>query len=234
MVIVFLSKSEVRYFLFIMGLCYLAATVTFLFQNYQVQGKLSRLTVVIDPGHGGVDGGAQDKQGNLEKNINLQIGLKVAQHLRESGLKAVMTRDTDTDLAPFRSGKSGRHRRDLLRRIELALKLKSLFFVSIHCDSSVATQKQGAFVFFNWHSAASKGLAVTIMDEINLIQARPGKIVPGKYLVIRQPGVIGVLVEVGYLSNPAEAALLRSESYQTEMGLAIARGILKYTRHYLR
>ncbi|HYH02492.1 MAG TPA: N-acetylmuramoyl-L-alanine amidase, partial [Bacillota bacterium] len=92
MVIVFLSKSEVRYLLFIVGLCCLAATVTFQLQNYQTQGKLSRLTVVIDPGHGGVDGGAQDIQGNLEKDVNLRIGLAAARQLQESGLKVVMTR----------------------------------------------------------------------------------------------------------------------------------------------
>lgn len=234
MVIVFLSQREVRFLVLMLGLGCLAAAMTLQVLNFQAQGSLSRLTVVIDPGHGGVDGGAQDSQGNLEKNINLQIGLEVAKQLRQSGLKVLLTRQTDTDLAPFRSGKGGRHRRDLLRRIELALRYKSMFLVSIHCDSSVATQKKGAFIFFNWRSSASKGLAQAVQDEINLVQVKPGKIAPGKYLVIRQSGVTGVLVEVGYLSNREEAAMLRNPEYQSRLGLAIARGILRYSRNYLK
>jgi N-acetylmuramoyl-L-alanine amidase len=145
-----------------------------------------------------------------------------------------MTRETDTDLAPFRSGKGGRHRRDLLRRIEIARQNKALFLVSIHCDSSTATRKQGAFVFFNWRSTDSKGLAAAIQNEINQVQSKPGRIAPGKYLVIRHNGVTGVLVEVGYLSNREEAVRLQSRSYRERLGLAVSRGILNYCRGFVR
>ncbi|HEY8462962.1 MAG TPA: N-acetylmuramoyl-L-alanine amidase [Bacillota bacterium] len=233
MVIVFLSKSEMRFLVLLLGLACLAALVTLQWQNFQTQGNLNRLTVVIDPGHGGVDGGAHDQHGNLEKDINLRIGLQIAKQLRESGLRVVMTRQTDIDLAPFRSGQRGRHLRDLLRRVEIALKAKSLFFVSIHCDYSRDTRKRGASVFFNWRSPASKGLAEAIQTEINQLQTGAQKIAPGKYRVIREGGVTGVLVEAGYLSNPKEALLLQNRSYQARLGLAIARGILKYTQKYL-
>jgi N-acetylmuramoyl-L-alanine amidase len=230
MVIVFLSKSELRLLGILLGVGCLAGMIGYQFQATLVQGRLGQLTVALDPGHGGVDGGAGDHQGNLEKDINLVIGLAVEQQLRQSGLAVVMTRRTDTDLAPFRSGRGGRHRRDLLRRIEIARQHRSSFLVSIHCDSSVESRKSGAFVFYNWRSPQSKGLADAIQQELNQVQAKPGKSAPGKYLVIRQNGLTGVLVEAGYLSNPEERRELQNPQYQARMSLAIARGILGFVK----
>jgi N-acetylmuramoyl-L-alanine amidase len=234
MLIIVLGRKKLRTCLTVLGLFLLFAAGFFYSCQWSVMGRLSRLTVIIDPGHGGVDGGAGNSRGNLEKEINLQIGLRIRQQLRQSGVNVIMTRETDTDLAPFRTGQGGRHRRDLLRRIEIARQNKAHFFVSIHCDSSTATRKQGAFVFFNWLSPVSKALAAAIQTEINQVQPKPGKIAPGKYLVIRQTGVTGVLVEVGYLSNREEAFLLHNQSYQERLGLSIARGILKFCRNFVK
>jgi N-acetylmuramoyl-L-alanine amidase len=231
MVIIFLSQSEIRFLGILLGVGCLVGMIGYQYQTTRVQGWLGQLTVALDPGHGGVDGGAGDNQGNLEKNINLAIGLEVEKQLRQSGLAVVMTRRTDTDLAPFRSGQGGRHRRDLLRRIEIARRRRCLFFVSIHCDSSVESRKNGAFVFYNWRSSPSKGLADAIQQELNQIQSKPGKSAPGKYLVIRQNGLTGVLVEVGYLSHPEERQELQNPQYQARMGLAIARGILGFVNN---
>lgn len=234
MVIVFLNRSEVRSLALLVGLFLLGFASVVQWRHFQTQGSLSKLTVVIDPGHGGVDGGTQDDRGNLEKHVNLQIGLETWKQLQQSGLNVLLTRQTDTDLAPFRSGRGGRHRKDLLQRIEIARRSKSLFLVSIHCDYLEGARKRGAFVFFNYRSAISKGLAGAIQDEVNRLQEKPGKIAPGKYLVIREPDVTGVLVEVGYLSHPEEAALLQTKDYQSKIGLAIARGILNYCQGYVR
>jgi N-acetylmuramoyl-L-alanine amidase len=230
MVIVYLSKREIRVLGLLLGLGCLVGMIVYQYQTVMVQSWLGRITVAVDPGHGGVDGGAQDCQGNLEKDINLAIGLAVEKQLRQSGLTVVMTRRTDTDLAPFHSGQSGRHRRDLNRRIEIARQNRCQCLVSIHCDASEATRKKGAFVFYNWRSSLSRNLAEAIQHELNQVQARPGKIAPGKYLVIRQEGLPGVLVEVGYLSNQEERQLLQNRSYQAKIGLAITRGILGFIK----
>jgi N-acetylmuramoyl-L-alanine amidase len=234
MLIIVLGRKQFQFRLALLGLVCLFAAGFYYSRHQRVLGRLSRLTVVIDPGHGGVDGGAGDNRGNLEKEVNLQIGLRIRQQLRQSGLNVIMTRETDSDLAPFRLGQGGRHRRDLLRRIEIARQNKALFFVSIHCDSTTATRKRGAFVFFNWRSVLSRGLAAAIQTEINQVQQKPGKIAPGKYLVIRQNGVTGVLVEVGYLSNQEEAVLLHNKNYQENLGLSISRGILKFCREFVK
>ena len=234
MLIVCIIKQKVWHFIVGLGILFgFTGLIFLLFQVTKTQGVLGRLTVVIDPGHGGVDGGTADNQGNLEKNINLEIALKIRRQLRQSGLRVVMTRDRDIDLAPFMMGRKGRHRRDLMGRINKALSARSFALVSIHCDYSEEPGKQGAVVFYNYHSQAGKELAGLIQEELNLIQERMGKIAPGRFLIIRQKAITGVLVEVGFLSNRIEAGKLQTDHYQEQLAVAISKGILRYCRKTL-
>lgn len=234
MLIVCIIKQKVFHCLVSLGILFgFTGLIFLLFQVTKTQGILGRLTVVIDPGHGGVDGGTADYQGNLEKNINLKIALKIREQLRQSGLRVVMTRDRDADLAPFLAGRKGRHRRDLMGRINKALSARCYALVSIHCDYSKDPRKQGAVVFYNYHSQAGKDLAGFIQEELNLIQERQGKTAPGKFLIIRQKVVTGVLVEVGFLSNRVDAGKLQTDHYQEQLAVAISKGILRYCRKTL-
>ena len=231
--IVIVGRSKLRLILLILAIGIVSLSyVTYYFEHQKIDGRLRKITLLIDPGHGGVDGGTHDHLGNLEKDINLNFGLAIQNQLCESGINIVMTREQDTDLAPFRSGHGGRHRRDLLARIDKARENKCLFLISIHCDSSEARYRQGAFVFYNYLSPVSKELAIAIQEEINKVVKKPGKAAPGKYLVIRQKSVTGVLVELGFLSNTEDARLLQNSKYRDEMSLAIAKGVLRYLREY--
>lgn len=232
--IVIISKDKLRMIGAILALICVLISYGFWFWNtHRIAGKLSKLTILIDPGHGGVDGGTQDHHGNLEKNINLAIALKVREQLQESGLRIVMTRDTDTDLASFQIGRGGRHRRDLLSRVEKAREHNCLFLVSIHCDAERGGKRRGAFTFYNYLSEESKTLAKAIQTELNHFQGRNFKSAPGKYLIIRQTGVTGILVEVGFLTNREEAEALQTPAHQEKLALAIAAGILKYCRSFI-
>lgn len=191
---------------------------------------MGKPVIVIDPGHGGVDGGTSDEQGVLEKEINLAVALRIRDYLKQSGVNVVLTRTTDTDLSPFVPGKTGRHRRDLSARIKKAKEVKGLFLVSIHCDWSADKKRRGAVVFYNPNSSTGKKLAATIQEELNKIQAVPQKEVPGRYFIITQSGVTGVLVETGFLSHPEEAGLLRNPVYQDRLARAVAAGILRLCR----
>jgi N-acetylmuramoyl-L-alanine amidase len=217
--------------LFSLGILFgFTGLIFLLFQATKTQGVLGKLTVVIDPGHGGVDGGTADSQGNLEKDINLKIALKIRKQLRQSGLRVIMTRNRDTDLAPFLPGRKGRHRRDLMSRINKALTARGFVIVSIHCDYSADSRKEGAVVFYNYQSELSKELAGLIQEELNLVQEKAGKIAPGKYLIIRQKAITGVLVEVGFLSNRIDTGKLQTDQYQEQLAVAISKGILRYCR----
>lgn len=194
--------------------------------------RIGELTVVIDPGHGGVDSGTQDHLGNLEKDYNLKFGLELDEVLRQSGLRTILTRDRDIPLEPF-TGRPGRHRRDLLARLQKAKESRSLFLVSLHCDWSKDRSEAGATVFYNHHFQSSQELALIVQEELNRVQSRPRKAAPGKYLIIREPGISGVLVEVGFLSNPEEAGRLLNAEYRRRLVQAMVTGILKYSRRYI-
>jgi N-acetylmuramoyl-L-alanine amidase len=234
MTVIFILKQKLFHSLIVLGILFgLTGPLFLLFQVRKTQGVLGKLTIVIDPGHGGVDGGTSDWQGRLEKDLNLKIAQKTGKQLRQTGLKVVLTRNRDTDLAPFLAGRKGRHRRDLMGRINKALRNRCVALVSIHCDFSTDSRKQGAVVFYNYLSEASKEIAGLIQEELNMVQKRPGKIAPGKYLIIRQKGLAGVLVEAGFLSSRIDAEKLQTDQYQELLAGAISRGILRYCRKTL-
>lgn len=234
MKIILITKEKIYLSLALLGILFcLTGSIFLLFQARKTQGVLGKLTVVIDPGHGGVDGGTADRYGNLEKDINLKIALKIRKQLRQSGLRVVLTRDRDTDLAPFLSGRKGRHRRDLMGRISKANKARCFSLISIHCDYSADSRKQGAFVFYNYLSGVSKEIAGLVQEELNMIQDKSCVIAPGKYLIIRQKALTGILVEVGFLSNPTDSKILLNDQHQELLAGAISRGILRYCRKTL-
>ncbi len=193
--------------------------------------QIGEMIILIDPGHGGVDGGTRDAWGHLEKDINLMLGKEIQRQLTASGMQVVMTREQDIALAPF-TGRPGRHSRDLQERIRRARQHQCLFLVSIHCDWSKDPAETGAKVFYHAGVPESKQLALTIQKQLNRNQPRQRKAAPGKYFVIRQPGVTGVIVEVGFLSNPQEAKSLQEKAFQRQLALAVAQGILAHSQSY--
>ncbi|NLC52432.1 MAG: cell wall hydrolase [Firmicutes bacterium] len=226
--IIILQKEKI---LLLLALFTLLGGLLFLFpllyQAILARSRLGETTILIDPGHGGIDGGTQDYTGNLEKDINLAIARKIRAQLAQCGVQVVMTREEDTELAPYQPGRGGRHRRDLSARIERARKAKALFLVSIHCDWSTAAQRRGMVAFYYYRNPVGKNLALSIQEELNKVQPRPQKAAPGKYFILEQPGINGVIVEVGFLSNREEAALLQQPDYQEKVALAITQGILR-------
>lgn len=199
----------------------------FLYRVIPARSRLGQTTILLDPGHGGIDGGTQDRAGNLEKDINLAIARKIRAQLIQCGINVVMTREEDTELAPYQPGRGGRHRRDLTARIERARSAKALYLVSIHCDWSTAATRRGMVAFYYYRNPVGKNLALSIQEELNKIQPQPQKAAPGKYFLLEQPGFNGVIVEVGFLSHPEEAALLQQADYQEKVAFAIAQGILR-------
>ncbi|NLY90692.1 MAG: hypothetical protein GX081_03695 [Firmicutes bacterium] len=226
--ILILSKDKILFILSLLGLGLTLAFLAFsLLRITPAESKLKQTTILIDPGHGGIDGGTQDAHGHLEKDINLAIALKIRDYLRQSGVNVAMTREDDRELAAYEPGRSGRHRRDLSSRIERAKKVKALFLVSIHCDWSADPKRRGMVAFYYYRNPAGKNLAFAIQEELNKIQPTPKKAAPGRYFILEQPGVTGVIIEVGFLSHPEEAALLQRPDYQNKIAFGIARGILQ-------
>ncbi|WP_456272745.1 N-acetylmuramoyl-L-alanine amidase CwlD [Bacillus sp. AK031] len=194
--------------------------------NLPLSGKI----IYIDPGHGGPDGGAGDKQA-LEKDIALEVSEKLRDYFQEQGALVMMTRDDDSDLAPEgMKGYSRRKTADLKKRLELINESEADLYLSIHLNAIPSSRWSGAQTFYNPKYKENKAIAKSIQSELirNLENTtREAKGIQNVYLVkhINKPGA---LVEIGFLSNPGEKANLMTEKYQEKVAASIYEGILKY------
>lgn len=186
-----------------------------------------RVIVMIDPGHGGVDGGCQG--GALqEKNVNLRIALALKEYLSKAGILTDVTRDEDYALEPF--GRPGRHRRDLSKRVCLIEGSGAVVFASIHCDWSSDPTRYGPSVFYRYKKESSQRLAQLVQGELNKLVGIACREEPGDYYILRTPRTSGILVEAGFLSNPADCGRLNDPRYISAVADAIGCGIILYLR----
>lgn len=190
---------------------------------------LAGRTIVVDPGHGGVDGGACGN-GLNEKEINLAIALKLADVLRASGATVVLTRDSDIDY--YTRGKGGK-RNDLNRRVEIINEAGAAAFVSIHINAIRGSKWFGAEVYYNPKLPENRQLAEVMQQALqdfppgNKRQAKQDSDI----IVLKDTTIPGVLVETGFLSNPKEAAMLADSNYQQKMVERIAKALAYHFAH---
>ncbi|EIJ79983.1 N-acetylmuramoyl-L-alanine amidase [Bacillus methanolicus PB1] len=186
--------------------------------------------ILIDPGHGGPDGGASSGD-TLEKDIALNVSLKVRDFLQHQGALVLMTREADTDLADKETrGYSRRKVEDLKRRLEMINESDADFFVSIHLNAIPSPRWSGAQTFYAPHMEENRRAAKFIQDELrrNLENTnRKAKPINGVY-ILKNADKPGVLVEIGFLSNPAEKENLKNEAYQEKVAASIYKGIIRY------
>ncbi len=176
--------------------------------------KIKNKIIVIDPGHGGNDTGAL-RSGILEKNLTLQIALKVREILRQKGLtNIIMTRAVDKTLT-------------LADRVEIANSNGADIYVSIHINSSVKSEING--IETHYYSEKGYALAKVMHKEItSKVTAADRGLFKSKFYVINHTEAPAVLLELGFISNEKERHNLTSEKRQTDSAQAIAEGIIRY------
>lgn len=187
-----------------------------------------RAHVVLDAGHGGVDGGAHDGQGVMEKDIVLDVVLRMRDFLVERGLIVELTRETDTDLSGFEQLRKGRHRADLQKRVELMN--RGQVAVSVHVNAMQDSSAHGAVVMYAKGSEQGKILAEYILSEVGKIQhLNHSFAIPRQNIyVLRNTKIPTVMVEIGFITNPEDKAKMLTEEFRQAMAEAIGTGILKY------
>jgi len=173
-------------------------------------------TVVIDAGHGGKDPGASSVLGFYEKGINLSVALEVARLLEQRGLRVKMTRTDDYSV-------------ELEDRAAVANDLDADLFVSIHSDSFPESSRRGYTIYIaRSASSSSRQAANAIARSMSGTGLNSFGVQTAGYHVLTDTRGPAVLVELGYLSNRSEAALLRSSSFQDRLAQAVADGISDY------
>lgn len=202
-------------------------TVTVIAENSPI---LRTMTIVIDAGHGGVDGGAISCSGIAESAYNLQIALKLRDLCHLLGYKTLMIRTTDESVYTEGNTIAAKKVSDLKQRVRTVNQTQNALLISIHQNFFPDSRYSGAQVFYNSNTGAN-GLAESmqrlLVNIVNPGSNRKCKEAEGVYLMqqIKQPGI---LVECGFLSNPQEEALLRDPKYQQKICAVIVSALSSY------
>jgi N-acetylmuramoyl-L-alanine amidase len=229
-----LSKRRIKIISFIAGLLVLFLILQHNFSennswkswNLPLSGKI----ILLDAGHGGPDGGAGTGK-TLEKDIALEISLKVRDYLQEQGALVIMTRETDKDLAdPDTRGYSRRKVEDLKKRLKMINSSDNDLFVSIHLNAIPSARWSGAQTFYAPHHKENARAAKFIQEELRKnLENTTRKAKPiNNVFILKHAKKPGILVEVGFLSNPTEKELLKTEPYQKKVAASINNGIMRY------
>lgn len=195
-----------------------------------VDQPLLGLTVALDPGHGGYDGGARARDSGVwEKELTLQIALEVEKVLAEQGAKVVLTRREDVCLAVGDTATKARKRADLQERVDIAEEAGADVFLSIHLNEYRSRSESGPQVFYQQGGDAGRLLAGVLQQAmIDVLKPRKERVaMAGDYYVLRGK-LPSALVECGFLSNAEEEKLLLDPDYQHKIGLALAQGLAEY------
>ncbi len=178
-------------------------------------GKKAEYTIVLDAGHGGKDGGTSSGD-VVEKDITLEVVLRMKELLEEKGIQIVLTRDSDESIS-------------LADRAAVANQSYADLFVSIHCnyfedDSAI----KGLECYYYKGSEEGRRIAESILEKLQQkdnITVRNAK--EETFYVLKQTKIPAVLVELGYLSNAKECGLLASEVYQETLAEELAEALEK-------
>ncbi|MCD8146558.1 MAG: N-acetylmuramoyl-L-alanine amidase [Clostridiales bacterium] len=189
-------------------------------------------TLVIDAGHGGEDGGAVALSGTAESSINLAIALKMDQLCGLYGVQTRLVRTEDVSLADVDAAtlREKKHS-DLLNRVALIEETENAVLLSIHQNNYTSASSHGAQVFYR-ADGSSQQWAVQLQEllrkSLDPENTRQATEIPDTVYLMNHVSCRAVLVECGFLSNPAENALLKTDGYQTRIAAALTASYLRY------
>ncbi|AST56329.1 N-acetylmuramoyl-L-alanine amidase [Thermoanaerobacterium thermosaccharolyticum] len=198
---------------------------------FSTPNELKGKTILIDPGHGGIDGGTSS--GNLlEKNINLEASMILKSKLISHGAKVIMTRDKDISLENLCNDNDYRHRRDLKSRVNMINNNKIDVYLSIHVNAVAnAPYVNGPMVFYSNANESNKTLALYIQKSLNAATGINRNPNIADYFLLTNAKKTGVLVELGFITNNSDKNLLQSREYLSKLSDGIIDGLEKYFKN---
>lgn len=188
--------------------------------------------VILDAGHGGIDGGAVGQGGTVEKTVNLAFAFELQRQLEAEGLRVLLTRTEDVSIHDA-SAKTVRQQKtsDLKNRLALANRYPDALFISLHQNSLPNSSVKGTVLYYGGQNPESEKLAQMLREEILKMQPENHKVIKQaqKNLYILSHAVSpAVLVECGFLSNASEERLLCQPEYRQKLCTHIKDAILRY------
>ena len=188
--------------------------------------------IVIDPGHGGEDGGAVAADGTPESGINLAISLKTRDIFELFGVETLMTRESDA--VNFASGDTIKSRKasEMRGRVEMINSTPGVFLLSVHQNFFTKSKYHGAQVFFSPNDPVGAETAVFIQEYLRVSadpeNTRKAAAIADSVYLMKNKKCSGILIECGFLSNPEETEKLKDASYQLTLAKAICAGLMEY------
>lgn len=189
--------------------------------------KYNGITIVLDAGHGGRDGGSVGVNGTIEKEINLEYVLALKDKLVKNGFRVELTRKNDDGL--YSATAKNKKQSDMNERFKIIEKTNPNLVISIHMNSFTNSSARGAVTYYRDGDRASEQCANYIQKSLNTYcdaKYQNGKV--GDYYMLNCSYYTAVLIECGFISNPEEEQLLNSENYKNLMIDSIYNGILLY------
>lgn len=190
-----------------------------------VNGRLAGV-VVIDPGHGGFDPGAA-YHGLREKDITLDIGLRMKAIIEKKGVKVVMTRDGD-----YSPGGAKDVLTDLKNRVEIANRAGATVFLSIHTNASYDPAAEGLEVYYFRGSENRRKLAKCVYNELSKTGLFGRGCKEAGFYVLRHTAMTAVLAEIGFISSPEDARLLVDADFRQKTAELYIDGVLKFLNQF--
>jgi len=187
------------------------------------------LSVVIDPGHGGIFPGTQNENGMLEKNITLSLAQKIKGLAKEYNINVVLTRNSDGLV-----GTAANLQEDLQNRVELATKARPDLFISIHVNSTEekTTSRSGFDAYISGRNAhtGNRELASNLLTSLKNIYAVNETILQRDIgiVVLDKSNCPAVCLECGYITNPQDVSFITNPANQEKVARKILEGIVQY------
>lgn len=225
MQVLVLNKQKVRWTLMLVLIFIFVLSLLDYTEVIPVSVGGNEADVILDAGHGGVDSGAY-LENIKEKDITLDVVLRIGSILEAKGLQVKLTRDSDSDLGGALT--KGRHRRDLEARLKTID--RGRIAVSVHVNTTGDSRECGAVVFYARNSQAGQRLATSILRELAKIHKLnyPEAIPRSNLFLLRASRIPVALVELGFLSNLDDRQKLIEPYFRQQCAQAIAAGISEY------
>ncbi len=193
----------------------------------------SRPQIILDAGHGGMDGGAVGVNGVVEKEINLSITMNLKELLQLNGFEVILTRNSDASIHdPSETTIAGQKRSDMYHRMDIIEDHPNALFLSIHQNIYSNSTSRGAQIFYSPNHEQSELLAQTIQtvfqQRLQLDNTRQIKEAGDNLFLLYNAKIPAVLVECGFLSNPDECSLLCDEIYQKQVAYILYLSLLDF------
>ena len=188
--------------------------------------SLIDFTVVIDAGHGGIDGGVVSSKGVKESSLNLAYAKTLGKVFEDRGFNVVYTRTTEDGLYGLPT--NGFKMRDMQARKQIVDNARPNLVISVHMNKYSSSARTGPQVFYQQGKTDGQTLATSIQQVFNGFTNNNHTAIAGDYYICREIDCPAVIVECGFLSNDNEAELLQTDDYRNLICGYIFEGVIMY------